>query len=94
MILVAVVWAFYRRYIEKLVRLKRGWKSGLVLIFIGGLMISKLIGKRNGDHLAWINHLVALNRLLQELLQSLASYHLQWQAACSLCSGGCIYYSY
>ena len=36
-ILVAVVWAFHRRYIEKLVRLKRGWKSGLVLIFIGGL---------------------------------------------------------
>ncbi len=25
-ILIAVVWAFYRRYIEKLVRLKRGWK--------------------------------------------------------------------
>src|SRR5699024_10528737 len=24
-ILVAVIWAFYRRYIEKLVRLKRGW---------------------------------------------------------------------
>ena len=27
LILVAVVWAFYRRYVEKLVRLKRGWKS-------------------------------------------------------------------
>ncbi|RKJ48207.1 hypothetical protein D7X33_33540, partial [Butyricicoccus sp. 1XD8-22] len=34
-ILFAVCWAFYRRYIEKLVRLKRGWKNGLVLIFIG-----------------------------------------------------------
>lgn len=43
MILVAVVWAFYRRYIEKLGRLKRGWKSGLVLIFIGGLMLSVLL---------------------------------------------------
>src|SRR3954466_11749533 len=31
MILVAVVWAFHRRYVEKLVRLKRGFKSGLVL---------------------------------------------------------------
>jgi Fe-S oxidoreductase len=42
MILIAVVWAFHRRYIERLARLKRGWKSGLVLIFIGGLMVSKL----------------------------------------------------
>ena len=50
-ILFAVVWAFHRRYIEKLVRLKRGWKNGLVLIFIGGLMVSTLIG--NGMGLIW-----------------------------------------
>src|SRR5690606_19409245 len=42
MILVAVVWAFHRRYVEKLVRLKRGFKSGLVRLFIGGLMLSVL----------------------------------------------------
>jgi len=54
MILVAVVWAFYRRYIEKLVRLKRGWKSGLVLIFIGGLMVSVLVG--NGMGMIWHGH--------------------------------------
>ncbi|MBU8906101.1 heterodisulfide reductase-related iron-sulfur binding cluster [Desertibacillus haloalkaliphilus] len=53
MILVAVVWAFYRRYIEKLVRLKRGWKSGLVLIFIGGLMVSKLFAK--GMEKIWLD---------------------------------------
>lgn len=53
-ILVAVVWAFYRRYIEKLVRLKRGLKSGLVLIFIGGLMLSTLLG--NGMSLIWHGH--------------------------------------
>ncbi|TQR18074.1 heterodisulfide reductase-related iron-sulfur binding cluster [Psychrobacillus soli] len=53
-ILVAVVWAFYRRYIEKLVRLKRGWKSGLVLIFIGGLMVSVLVG--NGMGMIWQGH--------------------------------------
>ncbi len=41
-ILIAVFWAFHRRYVEKLVRLKRNFKSGLVLIFIGGLMISVL----------------------------------------------------
>ncbi|GAB3789283.1 heterodisulfide reductase-related iron-sulfur binding cluster [Virgibacillus kimchii] len=51
MILVAVVWAFYRRYVEKLVRLKRGFKAGLVLIFIGTLMLSVLFG--NGMHIIW-----------------------------------------
>ncbi|MEN2465365.1 (Fe-S)-binding protein [Ornithinibacillus sp. FSL M8-0202] len=50
-ILVAVIWAFYRRYIEKLVRLKRGLKAGLVLIFIGTLMLSVLFG--NGMALIW-----------------------------------------
>ncbi|WP_243292004.1 heterodisulfide reductase-related iron-sulfur binding cluster [Bacillus sp. FJAT-47783] len=53
-ILIAVVVAFYRRYIEKLVRLKRGFKSGLVLIFIGGLMLSVLLG--NGMNIIWHNH--------------------------------------
>lgn len=43
MILVATVWAFYRRYVEKLVRLKRGFKSGLVLVFIAGLMVCTLL---------------------------------------------------
>ncbi|MCM3718437.1 4Fe-4S dicluster domain-containing protein [Fictibacillus phosphorivorans] len=51
MILVAVVWAFYRRYIEKLVRLKRGFKAGLVLLFIGGLMLSVLVG--NAAEIIW-----------------------------------------
>ncbi|WP_409303269.1 heterodisulfide reductase-related iron-sulfur binding cluster [Peribacillus sp. SCS-155] len=54
MILVAVVWAFYRRYIEKLVRLKRGFKAGLVLLFIGGLMLSVLLG--NGMSMIWHGH--------------------------------------
>ncbi|MBM7704090.1 (Fe-S)-binding protein [Metabacillus iocasae] len=53
-ILVAVIWAFHRRYIEKLVRLKRGFKSGLVLIFIGSLMLSVLFG--NGMSLIWHEH--------------------------------------
>lgn len=54
MILVAVVWAFHRRYVEKLVRLKRGFKSGLVLLFIGGLMLSVLVG--NGMGIIWHGH--------------------------------------
>lgn len=53
-ILVAVIWAFYRRYIEKLVRLKRGLKAGLVLIFIGTLMLSVLVG--NGMSIIWHGH--------------------------------------
>ncbi|WP_062110685.1 4Fe-4S dicluster domain-containing protein [Bacillus niameyensis] len=50
-ILVAVLWAFYRRYIEKLARLKRGFYAGLVLLFIGGLMLSVLLG--NGMAIVW-----------------------------------------
>ncbi|GEL09222.1 (Fe-S)-binding protein [Salisediminibacterium halotolerans] len=52
MILVAVLWAFHRRYVEKLVRLKRNFKAGLVLIFIGGLMVSKLFAK--GFEMVWL----------------------------------------
>ncbi len=53
-IMVAVFGAFYRRYVEKLKRLKRGIKNGLVLIFIGGLMVSVLLG--NGMGMIWHGH--------------------------------------
>lgn len=53
-ILVGVVWAFYRRYVEKLVRLKRGFKAGLVLIFLTGLMTSVLLG--NGMSMIMSGH--------------------------------------
>ncbi|REK60659.1 MAG: hypothetical protein DF221_18385 [Brevibacillus sp.] len=43
LILAAVSYAFYRRYIEKLKRLKRGFKSGLVLLFISTLMATVLL---------------------------------------------------
>ncbi|RYM06065.1 4Fe-4S dicluster domain-containing protein [Sporolactobacillus sp. THM7-7] len=42
-ILPAVVYAFYRRYMEKLKRLKRGWKASLVVFFIFFLMLSVLL---------------------------------------------------
>lgn len=54
MILIAVVWAFHRRYIEKLVRLKRNLKSGIVLMLIGGLMFTVLLG--NGMNMIWHEH--------------------------------------
>lgn len=41
-ILVAVAYAAYRRYGEKIARLKRGWKPSIVLWFILALMISVL----------------------------------------------------
>lgn len=42
LIILAAIYAFYRRYVEKLPRLKRGFKSGLVLIFLSVLMVSVL----------------------------------------------------
>ncbi|MGG4493255.1 heterodisulfide reductase-related iron-sulfur binding cluster [Brevibacillus reuszeri] len=43
LILAAVGYAFYRRYIEKLGRLKRGFKSGIVLLLISSLMATVLL---------------------------------------------------
>lgn len=42
-VFLATVYAFYRRYVEKLARLKRGFKSGLVIIFLTTLMFSILM---------------------------------------------------
>ena len=53
-ILVGVVWAFYRRYIEKLVRLKRGFMAGLVYLFLSGLMLCTLLA--NGMEIIWLGH--------------------------------------
>src|SRR5699024_2830558 len=50
-ILVAIVLAFYRRYMEKLPRLERGFQACLVLIFIGTLMLTVLLG--NGFSQVW-----------------------------------------
>ncbi|MCQ6279631.1 (Fe-S)-binding protein [Bacillus sp. EB600] len=53
-ILVGVYWGFYRRYIEKLVRLKRGFLAGLVYLLLAGLMICTLFA--NGMELVWHGH--------------------------------------
>lgn len=42
LVLAATAYAGFRRYGEKLKRLKRGWKPSLVLLFIGSLMLSVL----------------------------------------------------
>ncbi|RTE10324.1 (Fe-S)-binding protein, partial [Paenibacillus whitsoniae] len=43
LILIAMGYATYRRYIEKLKRLKRGWKPSIVVFFIFFLMLSVLV---------------------------------------------------
>ena len=79
MILVAVVWAFYRRYVEKLTRLKRGWKNGLVLIFIGGLMVSTLIA--NGMGIIWHGHEPSLYEPVASVIAMAFSFLPQTAAA-------------
>jgi len=78
-ILVAVVWAFHRRYIEKLVRLKRGWKSGLVLIFIGGLMLSTLLA--NGMNMIWQGHETSWSEPIASTIASIFSFMPETGAA-------------
>ena len=43
LILLAMGYATYRRYIEKLKRLKRGWKPSIVIFFIFFLMLSVVV---------------------------------------------------
>ena len=43
LVFLATAYAFYRRYVEKLGRLKRGWKAGLVIMFLSTLMLSILL---------------------------------------------------
>ncbi|SDW38997.1 Fe-S oxidoreductase [Marininema mesophilum] len=53
-VLAATLYAFYRRYIEKLARLKRGFKAGLVYLFLIPLMFSILLGA--GFEHVWQGH--------------------------------------
>ncbi|HJF33165.1 MAG TPA: (Fe-S)-binding protein [Sporosarcina psychrophila] len=78
-ILVAVVWAFHRRYVEKLVRLKRGWKSGLVLIFIGGLMLSTLLA--NGMNMIWQGHETSWTEPIASTIATVCSFMPETGAA-------------
>ncbi|RHW40036.1 (Fe-S)-binding protein [Lysinibacillus yapensis] len=71
-ILVAVAVAFYRRYMEKLARLKRGFKNGLVYLFLGVLMFATLIA--NGMALIWHQHELTL----AEPVASSIAWAFQW----------------
>ena len=88
MILAAVVWAFHRRYVEKLVRLKRNFKSGLVLLFIGGLMVSVLLGNGmgiiwHGEDPSWTEPVASLISLIFSGINETASiviFYIAWWA--------------
>lgn len=43
LVIVATGYATYRRYVERLKRLKRGWKPSIVLFLIAGLMVCVLL---------------------------------------------------
>ncbi|GAB6933608.1 4Fe-4S dicluster domain-containing protein [Calditerricola satsumensis] len=53
-VILAVLYAAYRRYVEKLPRLKRGWKPSIVLWFIGSLMLSVLLAAAFEQR--WLGH--------------------------------------
>lgn len=54
LILIAVFYAWYRRNVEKLKRLKRGWKANLVIWLISLLMISTLLSE--AFDMVWHSH--------------------------------------
>lgn len=51
-ILIAIIYAWYRRNVEKLERLKRGWKSNLVVYLITILMVSTLFAE--ASEMVWL----------------------------------------
>ncbi|MEK8129187.1 heterodisulfide reductase-related iron-sulfur binding cluster [Paenibacillus filicis] len=54
LVLAAMAYAAFRRYVEKLPRLKRGWKPSIVVFFIFGLLLSVLLSL--GFERLWLGH--------------------------------------
>lgn len=57
-VLAAMSYAAFRRYVEKLPRLKKGWKPSLVIFFIFGLMLSVLLSL--AFERVWLGHHASL----------------------------------
>lgn len=66
LILVAVSYAFYRRYVEKLKRLKRGFKAGIVLLLISTLMLTVILSL--GFEALWMGHRTSVYTPVSSLL--------------------------
>lgn len=70
-ILVAAGYAAYRRYVEKLPRLKRGWKPSLVLFLIFFLMMTVLFSL--GFERIWLMHEASVYAPLSSLIAAVFS---------------------
>ncbi|MFD2333772.1 (Fe-S)-binding protein [Cohnella sp. GCM10020058] len=71
LVLAAAGYAAFRRYGEKLARLKRGWKPAIVLLLIGALMLTVLLSL--GFHRAWEGLDASAYAPLSSLIASAAS---------------------
>ncbi|MFF2854786.1 (Fe-S)-binding protein [Peribacillus sp. NPDC058002] len=69
-ILLAIFYAYYRRNIEKISRLKRGWKSNLVVWLISTLMVSTLLSE--AMEILWLHPEEVTFRSTQPIASSLA----------------------
>ncbi len=86
MILLAVYGAFHRRFIEKLPRLKRNFKAGIVLIFIAMLMVTSFLSNSmlmiyHGEPASWSAPIASLISLLVGWLNpgvALVFFYLFW----------------
>lgn len=69
LVLLATLYAFYRRYIEKLERLNRTFKSGIVIIFLSVLMFSILMSLSFEQ--LWLGHSGAFAAPISSAIASL-----------------------
>jgi Fe-S oxidoreductase len=92
LVLLAVLYGAYRRYGEKLPRLRRGWKSSLVMWFIGSLMLtvlfslaferiaghSSIVAPRHAPVSAPLAELLQLGGVAPESVYAKAGFELFW----------------
>lgn len=71
LVLLATAYAAYRRYGEKLARLKKGWKPAIVLFLIGLLMLTVLLSL--GFHRVWVDQEASAYAPISSLIASVAS---------------------
>ncbi|WP_286672441.1 heterodisulfide reductase-related iron-sulfur binding cluster [Cohnella hashimotonis] len=71
LVLAAAGYAAYRRYGERLARLKRGWKPAIVLLLIGALMLTVLLSL--GFHRAWEGEAASAYAPVSSLIAGAAS---------------------
>jgi Fe-S oxidoreductase len=81
LIVLAVGYAAYRRYFEKLPRLKRGWKPSIVLFFIFFLMLSVLFSA--AFEAIWLGHEASVYTPISSALAGAMAFMSEGAAAVS-----------